>query len=270
MLRGRRSSRPANSKLAKIRLKAPAFASYLSGMRIAAATPLVMSAMLALAACSQENAPSEAIKDAADTVAHQVDGSAPVRLAQGKFAPQDECKDKAGAEEFRAQLAAAITARDADKLAALAAPDVKLDFGGGGGTAELKARLARDTVLWGELADLIALGCGINEQGGITIPWYAAQEMDTLDPGMAMLVTGERIPLHTDAQGTSGEGGQVSWDIVSLVGGLEPNARFQQVKTSDGTVGYIATDKLRSLLDYRLIASSRDGKWSFTSLVAGD
>lgn len=237
-------------------------------MRIAG-TPLALAAMLALAACSQDNAPSDAIKDAADTVAHQVDGSDAVKLAQGRYAPQDECKSRPGAEEFRAQLAAAVKARDADKLAALAAPDVKLDFGGGSGTAELKTRLARDAVLWGELADLIALGCGINDQGGITIPWYAAKEIDAVDPGMAMLVTGERIPLHADAQGT-GETEVVSWDIVSLVGGLEPDARFQQVKTSDGSVGYIATDKLRSLLDYRLIASSRDGKWSFTSLVAGD
>ena len=239
-------------------------------MRTAAATPLAFAAMLALAACSQDNAPSDAIKDAADTVAHQVDGSTPVKLAQGKYAPQDECKAKAGAEDFRAQLAAAVKARDADKLAALAAPDVKLDFGGGSGTAELKGRLARDTVLWGELADLIALGCGVNEQGGITIPWYAAQEFDSIDPGMAMLVTGERVPLYKTAEGTGAEAEEVSWDVVSLVGGLEPEARFQQVKTSDGTVGYIASDKLRSLLDYRLIASSRDGKWSITSLIAGD
>jgi hypothetical protein len=241
-----------------------------TGMRIAAGTSIALATALALAACSQDNAPSDAIKDAADTVVHQVDSSQAVKLAQGKYAPQDECKDKAGAEDFRQQLAAAVEAKDSAKLAALAAPDVKLDFGGGSGAAELRTRLAANQDLWDELAELMALGCGINEQGGITIPWYAAQPVDTADPGTAMLVTGERVPLRKQAQGGASESEEVSWDVVTLVGGLEPGAPFQQVKTSDGTIGYVATDKLRSLLDYRLVASSRDGRWSFTSLVAGD
>jgi hypothetical protein len=234
------------------------------------ALSIAVASSLALAGCSQDNAPSDAIKEAADTVVHQVDGSTPVKLAQGKYAPQDECKGMAGAEDFRARLAAAIQARDADALAALAAPDVKLDFGGGSGRAELIKRLAGPDGLWEDLAQLTALGCGMNEQGGITIPWYAAKPIENADPGTAMLVTGERVPLRKDAQGTASEAEEVSWDVVSLVGGLEPEAKFQRVKTSDGTLGFIATDKLRSLLDYRLIASSRDGKWSFTSLVAGD
>ncbi len=237
-------------------------------MRIALS--IAVASSLALTACSQEHAPSDAIKEAADSVVHKVDGSTPVKLAQGKYAPQDECKTIPGAEDFRTRLAAAIKARDADALVALAARDVKLDFGGGSGTAELKKRLAGPDRLWEDLAELMTLGCGVNEQGGITIPWYAAKPIDDADPGTAMLVTGERVPLRKDAQGTASEAEEVSWDVVSLVGGLEPDAKFQRVKTSDGTVGFVATDKLRSLLDYRMIASSRDGKWSFTSLVAGD
>ena len=238
-------------------------------MKIAAGAPFVLAFAL-LTGCSQENAPSDAIKNAADTVVHQVDGSAPVKLAVGKYAPQDECKTVSGAEEFRAQLAAAVKAKDADRLASLAAPDVKLDFGGGSGTATLRTRLSREQDLWDELGQLMALGCGVNEQGGITIPWYAAQSIEGVDPAMAMLVTGERVPLRTDAKASSPEAEEVSWDVVTLVSGLRPGEKFQQVKTSDGTTGFIATDRLRSLLDYRLIASSRDGKWSFTSLVAGD
>ena len=33
---------------------------------------------------------------------------------------------------------------------------------------------------------------------------------------------------------------------------------------------YVATDKLRSLIDYRLLASSRNDNWRIVSLVAGD
>ena len=84
-------------------------------MRIAAGTSLAFVAALALGACSQDNAPSDAIKNAADTVVKQVDGSQAVKLAQGKYAPQDECKNKPGAEDFRTQLAAAVKAKDAAK-----------------------------------------------------------------------------------------------------------------------------------------------------------
>jgi len=225
-----------------------------------------------LAACSQQNAPSDKIKEAATSVIGPVDGRGkPIKLAEGKYAPVDECKDTPGAEDFRKQLADAIAAKDSDRLAALAAPDVKLDFGGGAGTAVLQSRLNKqEPDLWGELADIVKLGCGINDQGGITIPWYAAKPIDGVDPAMAMLVTGEKVPMHRDADAKSPEIEDVSWDIVTLVDGLEPDDAFQKVRTSDGTVGFLATDRLRSLLDYRLTASSRDGKWSFTSLVAGD
>jgi hypothetical protein len=61
----------------------------------------------------------------------------------------------------------------------------------------------------------------------------------------------------------------ISWDVVELKA-LKPDDAFQQVTTLDGKHGYIATDRLRSLLDYRLLATSRNGKWSVVSLVAGD
>ena len=61
----------------------------------------------------------------------------------------------------------------------------------------------------------------------------------------------------------------ISWDVVELKT-LKPDDAFQQVTTLDGAQGYIATDKLRSLLDYRLLATARNGKWSIVSLVSGD
>ena len=42
------------------------------------------------------------------------------------------------------------------------------------------------------------------------------------------------------------------------------------LETTDGTVGFVPKDKLRPIAGYRLLASSRDGEWSFTALIAGD
>ena len=59
-------------------------------------------------------------------------------------------------------------------------------------------------------------------------------------------------------------------DVVELTDGLQSDAPFQKVRLQDKTEGYIASASLRSLIGYRLIASSRNSKWSITSLVAGD
>ena len=114
-----------------------------------------IAAVATLGACSQENAPSEAIRDATDKVVEQAAGNQAPKLAKGPLAPRDDCGSIEGATQFRQTLSRAVKAKDVDALAALVAPDVKLDFAGGGGTPELRKRLAENDVLWAELAELV-------------------------------------------------------------------------------------------------------------------
>ena len=115
----------------------------------------------------------------------------------------------------------------------------------------------------------MALGCSANKQGGITIPWYFDQDMGGTDPFSGMLVAGEDVPVLAapDPQGKRLEA--ISWDVVEIAA-LKPDEPYQQIELPDGAAGYIATDRLRSLVDYRLIASSRNGRWRITSFLAGD
>ncbi|HYD25760.1 MAG TPA: hypothetical protein VEB68_13290 [Croceibacterium sp.] len=224
--------------------------------------------LLACAACSQEDPPSDQLAAEAEAIVAPA-AAEPAPLAKGRYAPQDTCAEVEGADAFRRQLAAAIEARDADALAALAASDVKLDFGGGAGAAELRKRLDdKSWDLWPELDELMRLGCSANDQGGITIPWFFDQDLGT-DPFSGMLVTGEDVPVLAEPDAASRPLATVSWDVVEIAA-LDPESEFQRVELGDKTVGFIATAKLRSLLDYRLIASSRNGKWSVTSFIAGD
>lgn len=225
-------------------------------------------ALLACAACSQQDAPADEIVKTAEKIVDPSASAPPI--AKGRYAPQDTCARVEGADEFRRQLAAAVRARDSGAFVALAASDIKLDFGGGAGTAELRKRLGdKSWDLWTELDELMTLGCSANEQGGITIPWFFDQDLSTVDPVSGMLVTGEDVPVLADPDARSRQLESVSWDIVEIAT-LDPESEFQRVELGDKTVGFIATDKLRSLLDYRLIASSRNGNWRITSFVAGD
>jgi hypothetical protein len=230
-----------------------------------ALAPLLLSA----AACDRHKAPSDKLAQSASELVGAKEPE-PAPLAQGPYAPRDTCHDLPGAEEFREKLAEAVMARDSSAFVALAAEDIKLDFGGGTGRAELKKRLtSKDWMLWDELDDLLALGCAANSQGGLTIPWYFEQHIDKVDQTSGMLVVGEKVPLLAapDPKGKPIEA--ISWDVVTL-NTLKPDDPFQHVTTLGGAKGYIATEKLRSLLDYRLLASRRNGKWSVVSLVSGD
>ena len=44
----------------------------------------------------------------------------------------------------------------------------------------------------------------------------------------------------------------------------------ERLKTADGKEGYVATDKVRSLLDYRLLATKVNNEWRITAFLAGD
>jgi hypothetical protein len=230
---------------------------------------LAIALILAGTACSQEHAPAERFaKKAEQIVAATSTSVAP--LAQGPYAPQDDCATVAGADTFRQQLAAAVRKRDTDALIALAADDIKLDFGGGAGSAELRKRLNdKAWDLWNELDELMALGCAANGEGGITIPWYFGQDLGDVDPVSGWIVTGEKVPVLAAPDPGSKALATISWDVVEIAA-LDPERKYQQVELPDKETGFIATDKLRSVIDYRLIASSRNGRWRITSFIAGD
>ncbi len=230
---------------------------------------IVMAALVLVAGCSQEDAPADKVAEAAQDIVEGATATATPAAAAGKYAPRDDCTQVEGAANFRQRLALAVAARDSEGVAALAADDVKLDFGSGAGRAELVKRLDDPSgVLWRELDQLLTLGCAENEQGGITLPWYFTQDIP-LDPYEAMIVTGENVPLLNGPDARSDQVATLNWDAVALVDGLEPEKPFQHVKFGE-KVGYVATGKLRSEIDYRLTAFSRNDRWRITSLVAGD
>ena len=185
------------------------------------------------------------------------------------YAPRDDCAKEPGWPAFRNALASAIKSRDAQALAKLAAPDIALDYGGGNGSAELVKRLNDpETKLWHELDAILTLGCAV--QGGLAaMPWVFWNVPEDIDSYSAMLVLGDDTPLLDKVGGKPVT--MVGWTIV----GIDPmdfdtDAKVTRVITHDGRKGWIETRKLRSLLDYRLIAEPKDGQWQITAFIAGD
>ena len=194
----------------------------------------------------------------------------PTAVALASYPPRDECARLPGFAAFRDQFFAAAKARDADAFAALADPRINLDFGGGAGTDELEKRLSDPKVrLWDEIAALSGLGCAAD--GGIaTIPAIFSRVPEDVDPATTMLVTGAGVPLRAKPERAAEAVRTLDWALVTLAAGFDPTATYTEVAAGDGSRGHVLTAKLRSLLDYRLIADREGGEWKITALVAGD
>ena len=240
-----------------------------------------IAALLLLAACSQSDAPSEEVAEAAKQAVEVVEGDEAPKLARGPYAPRDECGTLPGADDFIDDVRTAIDERDAVALVALAAEDVKLDFGGGSGTAELRRRLGDpQDALWQDLAPLPDLGCAANSQGGITLPWYFEQKTSVDDPGDGFIVTGEGVPVYNAPDEEAPVLARLSWEAVEMLHEGPEYPGYRHVRLIPAVLtqrddeapleGYVAEDRLRSLIDYRLTAASRNGRWRIISLVAGD
>lgn len=191
---------------------------------------------------------------------------------EGPYAPRDECGTTGSIGNFRLKLAQAVLDRDADALANLAAPDVLLDFGGGAGRDTLKARLAsKEYNLWEALDNLMPLGCAVNAQGGLTMPWYFAQDFGERDTFMTMIVRGQGIPLLAEPRADASIRRTLSWNAVQLDDTTDEESTFAKVDDdASGTPGYVAWDRLRSLIDYRLLVEEREDGWKIAAFVAGD
>lgn len=189
----------------------------------------------------------------------------------GRFAPRDDCSGVPGAAEFRRSLAAAVLDRDADAVAALALPEVRLGFGDDDGRERLRERLREDDDgLMDELGRVLKLGCAVDSQGGLTMPWYFAQELGDIDSYGAAFVTGENVPVLSKPDPQSATVESLSWELVELTEGLDPAWAYAPVKTPDGRTGFVSTANLRSLIDYRLLAVREGGDWRISAILSGD
>lgn len=192
--------------------------------------------------------------------------------AAPSYAPRDDCAALPGAAAFRTALADAVARKDADALAALADAQVKLDFDDGVGRAELARRLtgAGGAELWTALADLLPLGCALDE-GRLVLPWFFAQDLPVDDAYGVLLVTGEAVPLLPKGDPAARPVRLLSWALVEPAEGYDESDRPQPVKVvGSGVEGFVDPVKLRSPLDYRLIAGRAGSGWKIEVFIAGD
>ncbi|MBB3861625.1 hypothetical protein GGQ88_002913 [Novosphingobium hassiacum] len=244
---------------------------------------LIAALWLALAGCDRDPAPVPApsarphpavaasaapAPEPSESPSAQPAAEPSVAAAQ-TYPPRNDCSTALGWPAFYKALTTAVRARDATGLAALASPDITLDYGGGSGVEELKKRLAEpERKLWAELDAIMPLGCAV--QGGLAaMPWVFWNIPDDIDGYSAMLVTGDAVELLDGPKGKPLA--MVGWQLVGIDPmEFRPDKPTTKVTLRDARKGWIATARLRSLLDYRVIAEPKDNGWQITAFIAGD
>ncbi|MFL0357220.1 hypothetical protein ACI5KX_12165 [Erythrobacter sp. GH1-10] len=186
--------------------------------------------------------------------------------------PRNACGELEGADDFRMALVTAVANRNADMLEPLVHPQILLDFGGGAGWDELRARLkATDYDLWAELDEVTRLGCAVGYEDAIVMPYYWSQDLGFDDPFSTYVVMGGDVPLYSEPDENARLIDRLGWESIMVRMELEePGQIYAPVRTRDGKEGFMKYEQIRSQIDYRLIAERREGRWVITTFVAGD
>lgn len=194
------------------------------------------------------------------------------------LAPQDLCAKDTAFVAYRQKVQAAVTAKNFDQLKPLIDPAIKLDFGGGAGVDEFGKRLAEgdgsvrgNGPQWGDLAEVLTLGCSLSADGALATMPYAFDNLGDRDAFTTMLPRREGIPLYESADAKGKVVKTLGWDVLTMTGTANAKDEFVAVKLDDGTAGYVARTDARSAIDYRaLFNKGADGNWLMTGFIAGD
>jgi hypothetical protein len=191
----------------------------------------------------------------------------------GGAAPADQCASDPSFTAFREQLRQAIERRDRDRLLALVADDIRVSFGDTGGRSDFIQTWGLDrpetSLVWGELAEVLRLGCGPAEDGSLWAPNLGPQLNDEEDPFSTVMAVREGAVLRADADARSAVIAPLRWDVLTVQSD-DGSDEWIPVRMRDGRSGFVHSEDVRSPLDYRAGFEKRGGRWQMTTLVAGD
>ena len=189
-----------------------------------------------------------------------------------RLPPIEACGGDPSLRAFRAELAAAVAGRSKERLLALVADDILVDFGGGSGRAAFVAAWKLDrpeaSPLWAELGAVLRLGCA-REGDSYYAPALFAQLGDEEDVFELVVAVNPGSPMLAEPRPGSRIVKRLDWDVLTLAD-WDGSSAWVPVKLADGRSGYVRRDQVRSPLDHRALFRKVNGRWRITAFVAGD
>lgn len=192
--------------------------------------------------------------------------------------PIDEAASQPDFFTFRAHLQAALARHDVGSVLAVISPTIRNTFGDDNGREAFR-RLWKpespDTILWDELARVLAIGGTFEANGTFVAPYTFSRWPNDVDSFEYVAIVGSRVRVRSAPSLASSTMGSLSFAIVPLARNARPATGAQDlewtaVTLQNGRVGYVSSRYARSPVDYRAIFARTGETWQMVTFIAGD
>jgi hypothetical protein len=198
------------------------------------------------------------------------------------YPPFDEAAQDPSFTSYRDRLIAAVERRDAEAVALMASPDIKLSFGGDAGRAQLIQDLkdeADGEWRWQTLERVLKEGGAFRDNLFIA-PWsFLYEPPETLDIYSVALVGGTNVRLRAAPSTEASVIRALTYEVVEMppydatredVMTDASGREWRRMRTTHGEEGWIASSYLRFLLDFRAGFEKTAKGWQMVFFLAGD
>jgi len=194
-------------------------------------------------------------------------------LAQQPFLPVDEAGSRPDFFSFRAQLQRAIARHDTAALLAIVHPQIKNSFGDNDGIDEFRTMWnigAADSEIWGLLGTVLGLGGSFHEDNSFVAPYVFSRWPGQIDPFDHVAVIGSDVRVRSQPNADAPVIAAMSFTILPVARPDIEVEGWTAVRVEGKRTGYIASQFVRSPIDYRAIFRYESRQWKLVTLVAGD
>lgn len=177
--------------------------------------------------------------------------------------PVEQCGGDAAFDKVRAQFVEAVSKRDSEMLAAIAAADVALDdIGEDKGLARLREMMGeeRGADFWRMLEPLAEGGCAKRESERI-LPSFVSR----LSGEEEMIVAGPGEPIRSGPDAKAKIIGHAKWEWVEH-NFADSGPFYWHVRLRSGRTGYIRSERIYSNYSPYAAFALCDGKWKLVRL----
>ena len=193
--------------------------------------------------------------------------------------PIDEASQRPEFFTFRAQLQRAIARRDWAAVLAVVHPKIRTSFGPDTGLPGFREHWkgeSPDSPLWETLGTVLALGGSFDQAGNFLAPYVYSRWPDAVDGFEHVAVTGSRVRVRAGPRADAEVLAALSYVILRRQ--PDPDRQiapdladdWTAVALAGGRTGFIASQYVRSPVDYRAIFAEAGGRWRLMAFIAGD
>lgn len=189
--------------------------------------------------------------------------------------PEDESTRDKSLRALLGSMRTIVRRKDSKALAALMAPDFKVEFDVGKGPEIFRRHWDSDTstsAVWPVLDRLLALGGTFYSSSLFAVPYVYTRFPYDLDRLRYVVATGD-VPVRAESNSASDRVGMLNHVIVPLATPLTPPALLDQqpfvaVRHPDFGLCYVAGSDVYSPVGHRAFFEKRQGRWRWLSLAA--